>query len=555
MDPPKRPPLSSDTEDFEDLYENAPCGYLSVSADGLIAKANQTFVAWTGLSRTELIGSRFHERLVIAGRIYYETHLLPLLSIQGFVNEVALDFVMSNDQRLPALVNFVARHDPAGTLRHIRMTIFNATDRRRYEQELLAARAAAQTAAAENHELNQALQNRILETEAARSQTEALLRQSQKMEAIGQLTGGIAHDFNNLLAGITGSLELLDRRLEQGRVDSLARYVAAARSAAKRAATLTHRLLAFSRQQKLEPQPTDVNRVVGDLEDMIRRSVGSGVELGVIGAGGLWTTVVDRNQLENAVLNLCINARDAMPSGGRLTIETSNKWLDHRIAVEHDMSPGQYVALCVTDTGTGMTPDVLARAFDPFFTTKPSDLGTGLGLSMVHAFARQAGGQVRIYTELGKGTTICIYMPRHRGPPIEPEALAGTTGSWQALHAETILVVDDEPTVRMLVSEAMADAGYHSIEAADGPTALKLLETSARFDLLITDLGLPGGLTGQQLATAARLIREDLKVLFITGYAENAVIESGLLPPDSRMLTKPFSIESLIQAVSTLLPE
>jgi CheY-like chemotaxis protein len=288
---------------------------------------------------------------------------------------------------------------------------------------------------------------------------------------------------------------------------------------------------------------------------MLRRSLGPTVRLEVIGAGGLWSTVIDRNQLENAVLNLCINARDAMPEGGLVTIETSNKWLDHHVAVEREILPGQYVALCVTDTGTGMTPEVLARAFDPFFTTKPSGVGTGLGLAMVHAFARQAGGQVRIYSELTRGTTICMYLPRHRGPAVELEALPATTGSWQALHAATILVVDDEPTVRMMVSEALTEAGYRIVEAADGPTALTLLETSARFDLLITDLGLPGGLRGEQLASTARKIREDLKILFVTGYAENAVLENGLLAPDSRVLTKPFSIDALIQAVSSLLPE
>jgi signal transduction histidine kinase/CheY-like chemotaxis protein len=547
--------LGDDTEDLEDLYENAPCGYLSVSPDGLIAKANQTFTTWAGCSRAELIGSRFHDWLPIAGRIYYETHLLPLLRMQGFVSEVALDFAFGDDARLPTLVNLVERRDPAGDLRYIRMTIFNATDRRRYEKELLAARAVAQAAAEEIRALNDTLRVRITELEKARAQTEELLRQSQKMEAIGQLTGGIAHDFNNLLAGITGSLEMLDRRIEQGRIENLTRYVSAARGATKRAATLAHRLLAFSRRQQLEPQPTDVNRVVSDLEDMVRRSVGAAIQLEVIGAGGLWTTVVDRNQLENAVLNLCINARDAMPAGGRLTIETSNKWLDNRVAVERDMDPGQYVALCVTDTGTGMTSEILARACDPFFTTKPPGLGTGLGLTMVHAFARQAGGQVRIYTEIGKGTTICIYLPRHRGPPADMESLASTTGAWQALHAETILIVDDEPTVRMIVGEAMTDVGYQIVEAADGPTALKLLQTSARFDLLITDLGLPGGLTGQQLANAARAAREDLKVLFITGYAENAAVENGHLVPGCRMLTKPFSIEALTQAVSSLLPE
>jgi CheY-like chemotaxis protein len=254
------------------------------------------------------------------------------------------------------------------------------------------------------------------------------------------------------------------------------------------------------------------------------------------------------------VLNLCINARDAMPGGGSITVETSNKWVDAQAGVERDMLPGQYVAVCVTDTGTGMTPEVLARAFDPFFTTKPSGLGTGLGLAMVHGFAQQAGGHVRIYTELGKGTTICIYLPRHRGPAEDIKPLVGTTGTWKALHSETILIVDDEPTVRMTISEAMAEAGYHTVEAADGPTALKLVESSTRFDLLITDFGLPGGFTGRQLADAARLKREDLKVLFITGYAENAVIENGLLAPDSGVLTKPFSLDALIQAVSALLP-
>jgi nitrogen-specific signal transduction histidine kinase/ActR/RegA family two-component response regulator len=402
--------------------------------------------------------------------------------------------------------------------------------------------------------LNLALQARIADAEASRLKAEALLRQAQKMEAIGQLTGGIAHDFNNLLAGITGNLELLERRISQGRLDSLPRYVIAARGAAKRAAGLTHRLLAFSRRQQLELQATDVNRLIGNLEEMLRRSLGGGAQLEFIGAAGLWTTMIDQNQLENAVLNLCINARDAMPAGGRVTIETSNKWLDQTIATQRDMQAGQYVELCVTDTGTGMSADVLARAFDPFFTTKPSGVGTGLGLAMVHAFARQAGGQVRIYSELDRGTTICIYLPRHRGPPEEPEALVMTSGTFVALHAATILIVDDEPSVRVMVADMMMDAGYRTAEAPDAATALRVLETSARFDLLITDVGLPGAMSGRQLADTARQSREDLKVLFITGYAENAAVENGFLAPGSHVLTKPFSGDALAQAVSALLP-
>jgi signal transduction histidine kinase/CheY-like chemotaxis protein len=543
----------TDLEDLEDLYENAPCGYLSLSPDGLIAKANMTLALWAGRPVEELIGSRFHDWLHIAGRMYFETHLLPLLHMQGFVHEVALDFVLTKGKPFPALVNLVERRDADNRLLFIRMTIFSAADRRRYEQELLAARAVAQTAAQEVRTLNEALQLRIAEAEQARQRTEQLLRQAQKMEAIGQLTGGIAHDFNNLIAGITGSLELLERRLEQGRLDSLPRYVSAARGATKRAAALTHRLLSFSRRQELAPVATDVNRIVSGVEEMIRRSVGAHIAVNVIGAGGLWTTMVDRNQLENALLNLCINARDAMPNGGQITVETSNKWLDSQAAEHRDLPPGQYVALCVSDTGTGMTPEVLARAFDPFYTTKPEGSGTGLGLAMVHAFARQAGGQVRIYTELNHGTTICIYLPRHRGMP-ELEAVETSTGTWKALHEETILIVDDEPTVRMWVGEALSEAGYHVVEAGDGPTALSLLKTSARFDLLISDFSLPGGFTGRQLADSARTLREDLKVLFITGYAENAVIEAGHLPADSQVLAKPFSLEALTRAVSELLP-
>jgi CheY-like chemotaxis protein len=330
--------------------------------------------------------------------------------------------------------------------------------------------------------------------------------------------------------------------------------VIAARGAAKRAAGLTHRLLAFSRRQQLELQATDVNRLIGNLEEMLRRSLGGGAQLEFIGAAGLWTTMIDQNQLENAVLNLCINARDAMPAGGRVTIETSNKWLDQTIATQRDMQAGQYVELCVTDTGTGMSADVLARAFDPFFTTKPSGVGTGLGLAMVHAFARQAGGQVRIYSELDRGTTICIYLPRHRGPPEEPEALVMTSGTFVALHAATILIVDDEPSVRVMVADMMMDAGYRTAEAPDAATALRVLETSARFDLLITDVGLPGAMSGRQLADTARQSREDLKVLFITGYAENAAVENGFLAPGSHVLTKPFSGDALAQAVSALLP-
>jgi PAS domain S-box-containing protein len=544
-----------DVEDLEDLFENAPCGYLSADPAGRIIKANQTFIAWTGYRRDQLVGRRFQDLLNIAGKIYYETHFAPLLRLQGFFNEVALDLVCASGARLPLLVNAVERRDSAGRVRFIRVTVFNASDRRRYEQELLEARRAAEKANADLRELNLTLETRIDEAVQERMKAEEALRQSQKMEAVGQLTGGIAHDFNNLLAGITGSLELLQARVAQGRTGELERYIVAAQGASKRAATLTHRLLAFSRRQALDPKPMDINRLVAGLEDMIRRTMGPAVAVEVAAAGGLWTTSVDTNQFENALLNLCINARDAMPDGGKLTIETGNRWFDERAAQDRDLSPGQYASLCVSDTGTGMPPEVIERAFDPFFTTKPIGQGTGLGLSMIYGFVRQSGGQVRIYSELGQGTAMCLYLPRHLGEAevAEDTEAARRIEAPRAGKGETVLVVDDEPTVRMLVTEVLEELGYIAIEAAAGPAGLRILQSQARIDLLVTDVGLPGGMNGRQLAEAGRAARPDLKVLFITGYAENAVISHGHLEPGMHMLTKPFAMNTLASRINGLI--
>jgi CheY-like chemotaxis protein len=370
---------------------------------------------------------------------------------------------------------------------------------------------------------------------------------------VGQLTGGIAHDFNNLLAGITGSLQMLNARLDQGRLDALPRYIEAAQGAATRAAALTQRLLAFSRRQTLDPRPTNVNRLVAGLEDLIRRTAGPNIELEVVQAGGLWPTLVDPNQLDNALLNLCINARDAMPDGGRITIETANKWLDDRAARERELAPGQYVSLCVSDTGTGMTPEVMARAFDPFFTTKPLGAGTGLGLSMIYGFVRQSGGQVRIYSEVGQGTTMCLYLPRHAGPGEADVPDPGPAHTAYGGHGETVLVVDDEAIIRMLIVDVLESAGYNAIEAHDGAAGLRVLESKARVDLLVTDVGLPGGMNGRQLADAGRVLRPDLKVLFITGYAENAVIANGHLDPSMQVITKPFAIDALGEKIRLMI--
>ena len=540
-------------EDLEDLFENAPCGYVSARPDGRIAKVNRTLATWLGRGPDEIVGRRFQDLLNIAGKVFYETHVAPLLRMQGFSNEVALDLVGAGGRALPVLVNAVERRDARGAVRFVRITVFNASDRRRYERELLEARRAAEAAGAELRGLNLTLEARVAEAVGQRVAAEAALRQAQKMEAIGQLTGGIAHDFNNLLTGIIGSLEMLNTRIAQGRIDEVGRYVVAARGAARRAATLTHRLLAFARRQPLDPKPTDANRLAAGMEELIRRTVGPAVAVEVVGAAGLWATLVDPNQLENALLNLCINARDAMPGGGRLTIETANRWLDERAAQERELPPGQYVSLCVSDTGTGMPPEVAARVFDPFFTTKPAGQGTGLGLSMIHGFARQSGGQVRVHTEVGQGTTMCLYLPRHHGPRGEAEASAELAEAPRAPAGETVLVVDDEPTVRMLVADVLSELGYAAVEAGDGASGLAVLRSERRLDLLVTDVGLPGGMNGPQLAEAARAARPGLPVLFITGYAENALAGNGQLEPGMRVMTKPFSVDALARRIRDML--
>ncbi len=401
--------------------------------------------------------------------------------------------------------------------------------------------------------LADSLEIQVADRTRALMATEATLRQAQKMEAVGQLTGGLAHDFNNLLTGITGSLDMLQTRIGQGRLAEVERYVSAAQGAAKRAANLTQRLLAFSRRQTLEPKPTSVSRLVAGMEELIRRTVGPAISIEVAGPDDLWTTLVDPHQLENALLNLCINARDAMPDGGSITIQTANTWLDERGAREQDLSPGQYVSLCVSDTGAGMTPEVIARAFDPFFTTKPIGSGTGLGLSMVYGFVRQSEGQVRIQSDVGQGTTIRMDLPRHDASEIGLAEPAGSTVRPVETQGLTVLVVDDEPTIRMLVADVLGELGFAAIEASDGVGGLEIIRSRRRIDLLISDVGLPGALNGRQLADAARAIQPALKVLFITGYAENAVLNHGHLDPGMQVLTKPFPMMALTARIRDLL--
>ena len=377
--------------------------------------------------------------------------------------------------------------------------------------------------------------------------TEDALRQSQKMEAVGQLTGGIAHDFNNLLTGIIGSLDLMKIRLAKGRTDNVERYISAAMTSANRAAALTHRLLAFARRQPLSPRSVNADQLVASLEDLLRRTIGETINLKIETSTNLWSTLCDPNQLESALLNLAINARDAMPEGGRLTIKTSNARLDGVLLANPALSPGDYICIDVADTGIGMTAEVVARAFDPFFTTKPIGQGTGLGLSMIYGFARQSNGHVIIDSTPRAGTSVRIYLPRHDGDNAELPASSDQSGIHRA-SGETVLVVEDEPVVRSVITELLRDEGYRIMEATDGPSGLQILNTEIRIDLLVTDIGLPG-MNGREFADYAREVRPDLKILFVTGYAQNAALAGGFLKPGMELITKPFDVDKFSQRV------
>ena len=402
-------------------------------------------------------------------------------------------------------------------------------------------------------ELNRNLETRITEAVADRELAQAALRQAQKMEAIGQLTGGIAHDFNNLLAGITGSLDLIKMRLNQGRTADVERYVSVAYGAAQRAAALTHRLLAFSRRQTLLPVHTNVHTLIADMEELIRRTVGPTIDLNVDLTAVANTCLVDPAQVENSLLNLCINARDASDGGGRISIKTFNQSLEQGPELDAELSAGTYLTVCVADEGIGMSPETLSKAFEPFFTTKPVGAGTGLGLSMVYGFVKQSGGQIKIDSEEGEGTRVYLQLPV-AAPQVEAIVRVEEQSELGlSFSGETVLVVDDEPSVRMFVSEALGGLGYRVIEAADGLSGLNLLQSETPIDLLVTDIGLPGGLDGRRMAEAARKCRRDLPVLLMTGYADPSIVSIQPLGSSTAVLMKPFTLEALIQNVTTLL--
>ncbi|MDE2034071.1 MAG: response regulator [Pseudomonas sp.] len=396
------------------------------------------------------------------------------------------------------------------------------------------------------------LEQQVEERTAQLRNNEEALRQSQKMEAVGQLTGGIAHDFNNMLTGIIGSLELLRRRVARGRTEDLDSLIDLGVTSANRAAALTHRLLAFSRRQSLDSKPVQINQRVSSMGELLQRSLNESIALDIRLTEQLWTAEADPNQLESALLNLAINARDAMPNGGKLVVETTNRHLDSVFTAAYGtLTPGDYVELSVSDTGCGMPESVISRAFDPFFTTKPIGQGTGLGLSMIYGFARQSHGHVSIHSVVGQGTTVSLFLPRYVGEVIADEPLNPALLPF-ANAGETVLIVEDDPAVRVLVSAVLSELGYAFVEAGDADSAMPIIESSQRIDLLISDVGLPG-MNGRQLAEIGRQVRPELKVLFITGYAEHAAVRGGFLDPGMQMITKPFTFDLLTAKVREMI--
>jgi signal transduction histidine kinase len=428
--------------------------------------------------------------------------------------------------------------------------IVDIDEQKRSQQALAeAAQRLEQEVDARTRELREALLR--LEAEAEeRARAEEALRQAQKMEAVGQLTGGIAHDFNNMLTGIIGAIDILKRRISSGRLDDLDRFMDAASTSAQRAAALTSRLLAFSRRQSLDSRPTDVCKLIHSLEDLLRRTMNESIEVEILSSPPLPTALVDANQLESAIINLAINARDAMPDGGRLMLSCEEVELDAECCARNPgITPGRYIMVGVSDTGVGIDDDTLDKVFDPFFTTKPIGQGTGLGLSMVYGFAKQSNGLVRINSTVGEGTVVRIFLP------VAEQQVETESVEHAAIHhgdGQSVLLVEDDDSVRLLVRDVLEELGYKATEAADGQQAVRILESGRRFDLLISDVGLPG-MNGRQLAEIARAHLPDLPILFVTGYAEGAAVRGGFLSNNMQMITKPFQIEMLSARIREML--
>ena len=492
-----------------------------LDTDGYVTSWNSGAVRIKGYTAEEAIGSHFSRFYVPEEQQAGMPEKVLQETINAGKHEAEAWRVRKDGSRFWASVVLDPLHDEAGHIIGFAKITRDITEQRQAEEALEEARAA--------------------------------LVQAQKLEAIGQLTGGVAHDFNNLLAAILGSLELLER--EVGPLSARGhRLLGVVRQAAERGATLTTRLLAFSRKQTLAPQPTDLNKLVAGMSELLRRTLGEQIIIETVLAGGLWQVLIDQNQMESSILNLSVNARDAMPQGGKLTIETGNTYLDTDYADAHsEVQAGEYVLIAVSDNGVGMPPEVMSRAFEPFFTTKDDGKGTGLGLSHVFGFAKQSGGHIMLYSETGHGTSVKIYLPRHIAvAAAATETVKRDASSIPRSGGEVILVVEDDPDVRLFSVTALTDLGYRTLETADPNSALSILTNEPTVDLLFTDVGLPG-MNGRILADKAKSIVPEIKVLFTTGYARNAVVHHGLLDAGVSLLPKPFTIERLARACRAVL--
>ncbi|MET0270810.1 MAG: PAS domain-containing protein [Sphingomonas sp.] len=529
-----RQALAASERELRIIADSLPVLIAFVDRNERYRFANDAYRDWFYVAPDEVIGRRIRDIVGEEGYAAREGDIRRALAGESVRLETSLPH--RDGRRREAEIRYLPRLAADGTVDGFHIFAIDVTDRKQTEEEL-AARVAERTTALEAEMAN-------------RTRAEAALRQSQKMEAVGQLTGGIAHDFNNMLTGVIGALDIMRRRIASGRTDDLDRFMDAASTSAQRAAGLTARLLAFSRRQSLDLKPIDANRLVASLEELLRRTIPENVTLRIALEDALPHAVADANQLENAILNLAINARDAMPDGGQLTIETKTMVLDEAYAaIRPEVEPGRYVVIAVSDTGVGMTAEVLEKVFDPFFTTKPIGQGTGLGLSMVYGFARQSGGQVRVHSHPGMGTTVSLFLVTGDGAAEEivPQATVVPEGDGQS-----VLVVEDDPSVRLLVREVLEELSYTTIEAEQADQAIPVLASDRPIDLMISDVGLPG-MNGRQLAEIARQHRPDLPILFVTGYAENAAIRAGFLGTNMAMITKPFALDTLADKVSEMI--
>ncbi|HEY5757465.1 MAG TPA: PAS domain S-box protein [Steroidobacter sp.] len=538
--------------DRQDARYNAVVGsasdvIMTIDSDGLIQLANPAAVLQFGFAIDELVGKQ--ATALFDTRSHWSS--MWLAAIEGVISPQPRELIGVRKDGALTFLEASASRWTMGSRAFVTVILRDINERKAIDVALRASEETARTAATALADLNQTLEQRVEDRTSQLMKAEEALRQSQKMEAIGQLTGGIAHDFNNLLQGITGALHVIQKRISSGRIGDVDRFISGALESANRAASLTHRLLAFARQQPVDPRPLDGNELISSVEELLRRTIGETLQLRFVPAADLWLVRCDANQLENAILNLAINARDAMPSGGTLTIETSNQVLDIAEAKARDVRPGEYVRLLISDTGTGMPPEIQARIFDPFFTTKSIGKGTGLGLSMVYGFVRQSEGSIKVDSEVGCGTVIEICLPRYRGELEAESTVDANTPARRAGSDEVVLVVEDEGMVRLLVVEVLQDLGYHALEAQSGASALRILQSNQRIDLLVADLGLPD-INGRQLADAGSAKRKGLKVLFMTGYAEQAA-GSAFLDEGMEIITKPFNMDVLASRIREMI--